>query len=356
MTMKKNAFIFLVLIAIYACREPFDFGYAESEAPRVVIDGFLTDQAAAHKIRVSYTNRVSAINELENAPIENAMVVIEDDQGGFTPLRYTSAGLYETAPGYRAEEGHAYTVVVTLANGEVYRSAPKTLPSSAPATAKLEVRGATRPILAPNTNEEEEGASIVATIDRDDERHFYQWIIAHYYILEADMAIEEANRFCFVKDAEIPRISLLQDYPAGPGQERQFQYEIDFIPTDKKMKHEFGFEGRLLTMNESDYNFWESAKNQAENTGGLFDAAPYSLEGNITNMGTGELALGYFGVYRESMDRLFFSQVNLGFTFREFFPCVLPPEPFDKPHPCQDCRVAVFQENYGIVPPQWWGN
>ena len=78
--MKKNAFILLVFIMICACREPFDFGYAETEVPTVVIDGFLTDQAAAHKVRVSYTNRVGAVNNLENAPIENAIVVIEDEK------------------------------------------------------------------------------------------------------------------------------------------------------------------------------------------------------------------------------------------------------------------------------------
>ena len=279
--MKRNWIIFLAFVAIYACREPFDFSFAELDGSRVVIDGFVTDQAAAHQIRISYTNRVSNVNDIENVPIEDAMVVIEDDQGGFTPLRHTSAGIYETAPGFQATDGRDYALVVTLVNGEIYRSAPKTLPSSPPATAKLEVRGAVKTILAPNSVQEVEGASIVATIDRDDERHFYQWLVTHYFIFEADLAIEEANRLCFVKDNELPRISLLQDYPAGPGQDRQFEYEVDFIPTDKRMKHEFGFEGRLLTMNESDYNFWESAKSLTENTGGLFDAAPFSLEGNI---------------------------------------------------------------------------
>ena len=363
--MRKNLImISCFLLAIWACREPFDFSNAELGEPRVVIDGFLTDQAAAHKIRVSYTNRVSDVNEIENVPIEDATVIIEDDQGGFTSLSFTNGGLYETAPGYRAEEGRAYTVVVTLANGEEYRSLPRYLPQTSPATAQLEVKGAVKSLLTPNSvEEEEEGASIIATIDRDSERHFYQWLISYYFIFEADLTIYEANRFCYVKDTEIPKILLLQDNPVASGQASQLQYEIDFIPTDKRMKHEFGFEGRLLTMNESDYNFWESVKSLTENTGGLFDAAPYSLEGNITNTETGKPALGYFGVYRESMERIFFSQEDLGFISREFFPCALPPFPprtrvesFRDTLSCEDCRLTTLQENYGTVRPEWWGN
>ena len=118
---------------------------------------------------------------------------------------------------------------------------------------------------------------------------------------------------------------------------------------------EFGVEGRLLTMTEDDYNFWDKVRRLAENTGGLFDAAPFSLEGNITNRNTGELALGYFGVYRESIDRQFFQLAELGVGSVPFPMCTIPPFA-TLPHPCEDCRVAATQENFGIVRPLWWGN
>lgn len=352
--MKRLTVILLVFMAIYGCREPFEFDFEEIDDPKVVIEGFISDRGSQHAIKVSYTATLDDFGVVDTQFIEDANVRIEDDLGGSTLLRHREAGVYLTSTQYRAQEGRTYTLVVTLANGDVYQSVPRTLPPASPATAQLEVTGATRLVLANNNLVEEEGASVTVTIDKDNERHYYQWLIGHYYIFEADKAIEEENRLCYVRDFDKARILLLQDNAIGAGEADQYSYEIDFIPIGKRMRHEFGVEGRLLTMNEDDYIFWEEVKSLAENTGGLFDAAPFTLEGNISNRSTGELALGYFGVYRESMEREFFTQLDLGFNLREFPDCELPPWPYQMPIPCEDCRVAARQENYGIVRPSWW--
>ncbi len=93
--MKRNWVIFLAFVATCACREPFDFSFAEINAPKVAIDGFITNRGTAHEIRVSYTARINDINIVETQFIEDASVIIEDDQGGFTPLRHTRAGIYD---------------------------------------------------------------------------------------------------------------------------------------------------------------------------------------------------------------------------------------------------------------------
>lgn len=355
MLMKKSYFFLIALLAVAACREPFDFGFPDIESERVVIDGFLTNRATEHEVRVSYTARINDDNIVETSFITDASVIIEDDQGGFTTLRHKRGGIYVTAPLFQAQEGRTYAVVVTLADGTVYRSAPSTMPAASPATAQIEIAGDTRETLLENNRiDNVEGASVTARIDKDGQRHFYQWDITHYYIYQADLAPMELAQ-CYIKDFDATRVELLQDNPLIGGETSNYSYEIDFIPITAKMRFEFGVEARLLTMNEEDYNFWLKVKRLAENTGGLFDAAPFSLEGNITNQATGELALGHFAVYRESFDREFFVLTDLGFGSRSFNPCTLPPMA-ELPHPCTDCREFVAQENYGVVRPPFWRN
>ena len=135
--MKRNWVIFLAFVATYACREPFDFSYAEIENPKVIIDGFITNRATAHEVRVSFSTRINDFNIVETDFIENADVRVEDDEGGFTALTHTRAGIYVTAPEYRAQEGRSYTLSVTLADGRQFRSAPATMPEASPATANI---------------------------------------------------------------------------------------------------------------------------------------------------------------------------------------------------------------------------
>lgn len=354
--MKRLKIILLVVITIYGCREPFDFDYEEVGNPQVVIEGFITDHDTLHDIRVSYSTNINDRGLIETQFIENASVRIEDDQGNFTTLRHREAGIYRTAPQYSAEEGRSYTVVVTLPNGEEYRSVAKRLPPPSPATAQLSFAGDTRQVLVENGVVEEEcGAQINATITKDGQRHFYQWIINHYFIYEADLARSEDIRFCYVQEFDDTRVELLQDNPATSTGTLTYDYQLDFIPVTRRTRHDFAVQGRLLTLNEEDHNFWEKVKRLIENTGGLFDAAPFSLEGNIFNTTTGERALGYFGVYRESMDRVHFAEKDLGFQPKNIPDCV-PPSMIPPNFPCFDCRDLIVQENFGVIRPNWWTN
>jgi len=353
--MKKYGIIALVFLTVLGCREPFDFDYQEVEAPKVVIEGFISDRGTRHAVKVSTSTTINDRGLLETQFIEDAQVRIEDDQGGFTLLSHLEAGIYLTAPQYRALEGRSYTLLVTLANGEEYRSPAKSLPPPSPATAQLSVEGTTRPILVNNRLQEEEGGQISVTIDKNNERHFYQWLIGHYFIYEADLTPEDSPiRYCYVREFDEARVDLLQDNPAE-GDNASYTYDLDFVPITSRTEFDFAVEGRLLTMNEEDYNFWEKIKRLSENSGGLFDAAPFSIEGNITNESTGEEVLGYFGVYRESIDRVFFNQRELGFGFTNFPPCQLPPGAPPN-HPCLDCRTFLAQANFGVTPPVWWRN
>lgn len=345
--MRRVVGIISTFVLVFGCREPFDFNFEEVEAPRVVIDGFISDRDTLHAIQVSYSTSINEQGLIETNFVTNAHVRIEDDQGNFTLLHHFEAGIYHTAPQYRAQEGRIYTLVVTLPNGEVYQSSPRFLPPASPAIAQLSFQSDVRKTLVNNALLDQEGTQVNATIITDDQKHFYQWLIGYYYIHEADLAPEDFQ-FCYIRDFDESRVELLQAAPAATGGDMSFEYELDFIPVAPRTEHDFGVEGRLLTMHPEDYDFWERVKSLSENTGGLFDAAPFSIEGNIFNRNSGERALGYFGVYRESMDRVFFSPSELDFGIRTYPTCL------DIAPSCVDCRDKLSQVNFGVERPVWW--
>ena len=358
--MKKVKYVLLLLFVVtYGCREPFDFTYEDVINPKIVIDGYITDVGNRHVVRVSNTTTFNSRGLTIPRFVIDATVRIDDDQGNFTLLTHTRNGIYESAPQYRAEEGRSYTLTVTLATGEVYTSEARALPPPSPAEPVLNFRGDTQEILVnnnvtTNTVVTEEGAAISATMQKDGNRHFYQWLVGHYFVIEAALGPDEL-RFCYIHDLDRPRVELLQDNPAQPGGPTEFTYDIDFIPLTGKMQFDFGVEGRLLTMNEEDYVFWDLVRSQIENSGGLFDAAPSTITGNITNQATGESTLGYFGVYREKIARTFFQVLELGFGPINYTQCTIPPFS-QRPDPCEDCRLYTFQGNFGVTPPSWWRN
>ena len=358
---KKVYYISLVFfITCLGCREQFDFEYDEVPDGRVVIDGFITDRATSHTVRVSYSTTINERGLIETRFVSDASVRLYDDQGQFTVLTYDQSGLYLTAPLFKAEEGRSYRLEVVLANGEVYETAVKALPPASPAVAEVQITPVRRPVLSNNQLQEEDGISVTSEVLRDGQTHYYQWLAGRFFIFDADRAPEfnnVANQFCYVRDFTPSRVDVFKDVPTA-GQGGTFEYEVDYIPLQGntgKMKVEYGVEARLLTLNQEDFEFWEQVKDLSENNGGLFDAAPFSLRGNVTNQQSGELALGYFGVYRESVDRHFFQYDELGFPPVEYLPCILP-RPLELPHPCVDCRDFDSEVNYGVIRPEWWGN
>jgi hypothetical protein len=92
--------------------------------PRVVIEGFLTDQPGPYSVRISTTADFYDPNIF--AAQENAIVRISDDQGNEDILTETSPGFYETTT-LQGERGVTYTLEVAL--GGVSYTATSKMPA-----------------------------------------------------------------------------------------------------------------------------------------------------------------------------------------------------------------------------------
>jgi len=217
---------------------------------------------------------------------------------------------------------------------------------------------------------EEEGVKITANVQKSAVNKYYRWELDHYFIIESDLGPgltfqekegleNEELRYCFVKDYPFQDVHLLRDIANEADVGQTYQIDLEFISIDNKFEYEFVVESKLLALPERDYTFWSNVQSLADNTGSLFDAAPFEVIGNIREItGSAEevAGLGFFGVYNAKIDREFINPQDIGISDPNVFPvCEVPASPGPpRPHPCQDCRLYEYLRNYENNPPDWW--
>jgi hypothetical protein len=109
-----SAFISLGLIHL-SCTKVVDINLNDA-APRIIIEGGLSDNPASCSIKISKTVNFDQPNDFP--AVTGALVTIAEESGEKTILIETSAGLYK-ADFYRGIPGKTYTVTVTT-GGKTY--------------------------------------------------------------------------------------------------------------------------------------------------------------------------------------------------------------------------------------------
>ncbi len=345
--MKTNRFwvsSLVLLIIVSSCRDPIDLKF-EAEDPKVVIDGFITDQFRPQTVRLSYSSGFTEEGFFEPNPIENALVRIEDDQGESFDLTHQGNGLYESTS-FFAEEGKSYRVVVNL-ESEEYASTFEQLPAEAPQNATLSYQAEEKEELSGNgLIVSDDGVGVYANIAKSDQTVYYQWLIQEWFIAEAFFS---PGIFCYVKDFDVPRVVVLEDQARQEGEGDSYDFRLGFVPVSVKTKRDFAFVANQLILTQEAFEYWNDIKEQSQTVGSLFDSAPFTIIGNVFNTNTDEAALGYFGVYRESIGRTFFSEAELPYPITDY-PCNPPPV---VPNICTDCSLWAGEINLGFKP-NWW--
>jgi hypothetical protein len=104
----------LVVISVFAfflftgCQKVINFDLVDS-APRMVIDGLVTDSLGPYKIKLSKSG--SYFNQPVLTPVRNALVVISDNVGMSDTLKEKVPGIYLTSK-LRGIPGRTYTLMV----------------------------------------------------------------------------------------------------------------------------------------------------------------------------------------------------------------------------------------------------
>ena len=122
--MTKRRFIYTIYAIIFGltfqrCVEPFEPEVGEYDST-LVVDGLFSNSEAPSTVILS---RSFALDEEFGASISNAVVIIEDDNGGQFTLQESEPGKYQTDPSvFRGTIGSSYRLRVTTSEGNQFES------------------------------------------------------------------------------------------------------------------------------------------------------------------------------------------------------------------------------------------
>ncbi|GAB2531568.1 DUF4249 domain-containing protein [Spirosoma aerophilum] len=327
-SVKYGIFLIGLTACLVGCITPFQPN-AVSVSPLLIVDGQITDQPGPYTIRLTrtsdYTNR--SLNLLEAA----ATVSISDNLGNQEVLKEQApGGVYQSSiNGIRGVPGRRYKLTILTKAGKRYESESEVLPAVPPIQ---KVYSESNYTPATGTTPENQSWSVyIDTKDPDTLGNYYKWSWTHYEVPTACRKTFVAARSnytgisCCTDCWDITRcyncVSINSDVNInGNAISRQFIADVPFTSLSR-----YYIEVEQQALSKRAYLFWKSVQQLTGNTGGLFDVAPSSVQGNIKCITTpGEPVYGYFGAVGLSVNYLLVDRINGKGSPKLDFPTVIP--------------------------------
>lgn len=335
-----------------ACVTPYEPRIRQS-APRLVIEGLITDQPGPHQVRITQSAAFANGSAGTTPGIGGATVYVTDNEQTHIDFIQVTAGTYRTAADVRGIVGHTYQLHVKLADGRTYASRPDLL----------------RPVPRIDSlySEYDAGAKkFNVYLDLTDsptpgEGYFWQW--KHYEPLQYCQASERIINpdgtttqtpclncctQCWAITQCYTCLTIAGDQYVNGNQIRRQLLAV--APYDSRAPYYLLVEQRSLS--PAAFRFWQSVKVQSSSTGGPFDAAPAPVVGNVSNVAdSGEKVLGFFGASGVITQPYWVDRSNVPANPSLLSPGCPPPPPFPPP-PCAPC---IEEANYRTqFPPPGW--
>jgi hypothetical protein len=289
--------LFVMAASLFSCVTEFQPDVV-SLPPALVVEGQITDQPGPYTVRLTRTAdyRYTAINLLETG----ATVTIEDNQGNRETLREQApGGVYLTrVGGIQGVAGRSYRLVIQTKTGTHYESELELLKAAPPI---LKLYTEYRSDLIPGTVTRRQGWDVyLDTEDPETTGDFYRWEWTHYEPTAVCQRISTPSGVvgipCCSSCWDIVRcyscITINSDASInGKAISRQLIMRVPYTSTNG-----YYVEIEQQAISRGAYEFWKSARQFVNNTGGLFDSAPQSLGGNMKCVSDPATAVyGYFG-------------------------------------------------------------
>ncbi len=306
--MMKGGIIFILILIILAnsCINEFEPDIAEV-TPILVVEGLLTDQQVANKVKLS--SSMMPGEALVPVPVTGAQVRIQDDQGNTHRLTEKEPGCYYTNPAvFKGIPGRKYALFIDSYVGDCaspYCEMVPVPPIDSVYYEKVLIK----------TNElglPVEGCQIyVDTHDETDSSKFFRWDYTETWIFK--LPYDVPNNICW-RTSGSDRIYLANTtYLAEP---RISRFPLIKIPTetDDRLQEKYSVLVNQYSLNEDEFRYWEKIEKIAQQSGGLYDVTPMTIEGNMRRLeDPSEKVLGYFSVSAISSQRIFIKDIFKGF-------------------------------------------
>ncbi|MEZ0541063.1 DUF4249 domain-containing protein [Fibrella arboris] len=358
--MNRHVFRYVLHLFIYgllvSCVTPYQPETKSLAAKALIVDGFITDQPGPHQVTLSYSADYTstAINFI----VTGALVYVSDDQGKRQDLVDIGKGVYRTPATFQGQQGRTYKLFISLPDGRKYESKPETI-TPAPPIDRIYEEYTTKPIAG--TKSIDKGFNVyLDTKDPATTGNYYRWIWTHFEPLTlceirtvTTRGVSNEYGYTCCQDCwDVIRCAggncnnLASDEQInGNAISRQFLLRAPYTSNTG-----YYIEVEQLSVSRDAYQYYKTIENLTSTNGGIFDAAPASLRGNIVSVtNPGETVFGYFSASGSQkvphvVDR------TKGDGSPNFI--ILPPPPPQPPLP--PCSACVESDGRTRVKPRWW--
>ncbi|MCO6497067.1 MAG: DUF4249 domain-containing protein [Chitinophagaceae bacterium] len=341
-------FLFIVFAAA-SCKDPYNPVLTPENKDVLVVEGYI-DGADETVINLSKVRIASQLDTARPEPVTNAIVKVEDDQGGQYPLLATSPGKY--TGNYTFNPDLKYRLRISVASGpggtKEYESDFVDYKVS-PAIDSISYRVTS------------DGAQIfVNTHDPNNATTFYHWKwndtwefhsfypSEYEYDAPNQRVIERTDDITVCWQSDFSKEILISSTGKLTKDEIK-EFKINNIPPgDFRLSVMYSIEVQQYALDTAGFNFLAALKKNTENMGSLFDPQPSNIRGNIHQIGDpNALVLGYIGAGSSYKTRRF---IKIPWDYRQNCPPV-----YTVPN-IKDSLVYYFgQQGYIPLSPEMTG-
>jgi hypothetical protein len=316
--MKKHYIINILMLALLSCRKPYNPPAISSPNSYLVVEGVINPGPDSTIIVLSRTVNLSAATTAN--PETGAVVAVEGNNN-------TSYALTETSMGHYAVAG------LTLDNTKQYRLSIKTDDNQQYLSAFVPVQ-ITPPIDSIGFVVQANGLQLYAnTHDPNNNTHYYRWDYGETWQFHSHyVPIYISNGKALVPRAPSQQISYCFGYDTSStvilGSSAQLRQDVIYrepittiASTSEKIETEYSILLRQYALTADAFNFWTNLKTNTEQLGGIFDAQPSNISGNIHNINNPhEPVIGYISACTAQTKRIFINNAQLPQTWLTVYP------------------------------------
>ncbi|WP_019990533.1 DUF4249 domain-containing protein [Rudanella lutea] len=344
---------FVLLWLAFSCVTPYNPD-TQSLDGKLVVDGNVTDQPGRNGINLTLTTdyTVTGLNFL----VTKATVYVIDDRGQRISYRESTGGNYQPVDAnWKGQVGRTYTLFIQTTDGRQYQSTPQ-LMRAVPPIDTLYYEYTRKPGVSTQTVNK--GFDLyIDTKDPATPGDYYRWRWKHYELINYCRTNEVQQGpstviygfYCCETCWDIEQCYGCNNTGADTriNGNKIARQPIVRIPYNSTSRYYVEVEQESLTPEA--YQYWNTVSQLTQNNGGIFDATPVPLKGNITCTNrTGELAFGFFGASSVSLKATFVDRSKAPDTPDTRIIPIVPPGPLT---PCSRCVESPFRTQ---ITPRFW--
>lgn len=310
----RELLLFIVLIQIAGCKEPYDPSLEAGLKDYLIVEGFINTSGVT-SIQLSRSMKLADAGLIK--PENGAILQIEGDDNTSYPLTFKEKGLYQSAE-LNLAHGNKYRLRIRTAGGTEYLSDYTDVRSS--------------PGLEVTWDQQADGIRVYASAeDPTGQTKYYQWAYEEtwevrsfkpsiYRVSQAFPTLIIGARsaesvgellFCWASSVSS---NILTVSTAALGEDKVDRYPLVFIPNGSdKPATRYSILVKQYAISREAYEFLELMKKNSEQMGSVFDPQPSTIRGNIINVADpNEPVIGFMVAAAPVEKRIFITSAEAG--------------------------------------------